>query len=376
MPETNHPEGSIMIAGARRSTGRPRRNLCIVLALLAGGAEAAVPAQAPISRESQSLKAARPAAERIGSGPIIRPDMPGLEGELGDNIDGPSVIKVPGWIKKPLGRYYMYFAHHRGKYIRLAYADDPKGPWTVYRDGTLKLDQTSALHHVASPDVIVDDEKKHLILYYHGPTEAPGGKYGGRPYEQKTFVATSADGILFKAESGAIAPPYMKAFRYKGYTYGLAMGDKTSAYPLWLRSGLFVRSQDGIAPFETGPRILDEMRHTAVVRRGDTLHVFYTIVGDEPERILYTTVDLRPDWSEWTASAPVEVLRPELAYEGADVPLAASRGGMASGREHALRDPGVLDDAGQLYLYYAVAGEKGIGVAKIGLEDRAPPVAK
>ena len=41
-----------------------------------------------------------------------------------DNINGPTVIRVPPWVKRPLGRYYMYFAHHMGAFIRLAYADD------------------------------------------------------------------------------------------------------------------------------------------------------------------------------------------------------------------------------------------------------------
>src|ERR1035441_6076482 len=35
---------------------------------------------------------------------------------VGDNLNGPSIIRVPPWIKKPLGRYYMYFAHHKGQY--------------------------------------------------------------------------------------------------------------------------------------------------------------------------------------------------------------------------------------------------------------------
>src|SRR5512136_199163 len=60
---------------------------------------------------------------------------------LGDNINGPSVIRVPSWIKKPLGKYYMYFAHHGGKYIRLAYADTLQGPWRIYESGSLTLAQ-------------------------------------------------------------------------------------------------------------------------------------------------------------------------------------------------------------------------------------------
>ncbi|MCW2348578.1 hypothetical protein [Sphingobium sp. B12D2B] len=352
-----------------RSGNRTKRTYAGLLAgllispILAGASPAT--AQAPTSRSTESVKVSAVVAERIGSGPVIYPDMPGLEGDLGNNINGPSVIRVPSWIKNPLGKYYMYFGHHRGGYIRLAYADRPEGPWTVYKDGTLRLEQTSALHHISSPDAVVDEENKRIVLYYHGATEMPGGDYGGRPYAQRSFVATSPDGLSFTAASGAFGAPYIRVFSYKGNSYGLGMADKASAYPVWLRSGQFFRSASLLPPFEAGPRILDEMRHAGVTRIGDTLHVFYTNVGDSPERILHASVDLRPDWSEWTASTPTEVMRPEKAYEGANLPLVSSRGGMATGAEHALRDPGVLNDDGRIYLYYAVSGEKGIAVARV-----------
>ena len=74
--------------------------------------------------------------ERLAHQPIIRPHM---DNRMGDNINGPSLIRVPGWIARPLGRYYLYFAHHDGRYIRLAYSDELPGPWTTYRDGVLPL---------------------------------------------------------------------------------------------------------------------------------------------------------------------------------------------------------------------------------------------
>jgi hypothetical protein len=325
-------------------------------------------AQAPDGRANDSVGAVTVKAERIGKGPVIYPGMAGLEGELGDNIDGPSVIRVPSWIEKPLGKYYMYFGHHRGTYIRLAYADRPEGPWTVYKPGTLQLDQTSALHHIASPEAVVDEANKRVLLYYHGATEMPGGNYGGRPYAQRSFVAASSDGIGFRNETGPIAMPYMRVFGYKSATYGFAMSDKASAYPLWLRSGQFFRSATMTAPFAAGPRVLDEMRHAGVTVIGDRLHIFYTNVGESSERIYHSDVDLRPDWMDWTATAPTEVLRPERTYEGATRPLSVSRGGPASGFENALRDPAVLNDDGRLYLYYSVAGEKGIAVAKVDIK--------
>src|SRR5712692_4214378 len=61
--------------------------------------------------------------------PIIRPHM---DDRMGDNINGPSLIRVPDWVEKLLGRYYLYFAHHDGRYIRLAYSDDLLGPWTMH----------------------------------------------------------------------------------------------------------------------------------------------------------------------------------------------------------------------------------------------------
>src|SRR5262249_16940940 len=62
---------------------------------------------------------------------------------LGDNVNGPSIIRVPSWIEHPLGRYYMYFAHHMGTHIRLAYADAITGPWHVYDPGVLEVKDTA-----------------------------------------------------------------------------------------------------------------------------------------------------------------------------------------------------------------------------------------
>src|SRR5262249_17714167 len=73
---------------------------------------------------------------RLAQQPIIRPHM---DDRMGDNINGPSLIRVPDWVEKPLGRYYLYFAHHDGRYIRLAYSDDLLGPWTMHRKGALPL---------------------------------------------------------------------------------------------------------------------------------------------------------------------------------------------------------------------------------------------
>ena len=56
---------------------------------------------------------------------------PNLSNEIGSNVQGPSLIKVPEWINNKLGNSYLYFADHKGDHIRLAYSDTLQGPWKI-----------------------------------------------------------------------------------------------------------------------------------------------------------------------------------------------------------------------------------------------------
>src|SRR4051812_36534238 len=70
--------------------------------------------------------------------PVVRPGMVGnSDGEWSGNLNFPSVVRVPDWVEGRLGKYYLYFSAHHGTYVRLAYADEVTGPWTVYEPGTL-----------------------------------------------------------------------------------------------------------------------------------------------------------------------------------------------------------------------------------------------
>ena len=89
---------------------------------------------------------------RLASGPIIGPY---LHPSIGVNIQGPSLIRVPDWIDGRLGGYYLYFADHKGSYIRLAYADHLAGPWRVHPPGSLHLAQSRFL--TAPPAVSADE---------------------------------------------------------------------------------------------------------------------------------------------------------------------------------------------------------------------------
>jgi hypothetical protein len=293
----------------------------------------------------------RPKAVRSPASPIIRPGMEGLEGEAGSNINGPSIIRAPSWVADPPGRYLLYFAHHQGTSIRLAFADRLEGPWKIHAPGVLRLKETAARGHIASPDVHVDEERRQVRMYFHGPAPSGGG--------QVTYLATSADGLRFQASRDPLGPFYFRVFRHGGMHYALAKKEN--------RSGVLLRSSDGVTPFEEGPEIIPRMRHAAVAVRGDRLLVFYSRIGDAPESILFSEIPLAGDWTGWRPTEPELVIAPELPYEGASLPLRPSRPGAAPGPVREIRDPCLFAEDGKLYLLYSVAGEGGLGLAELTL---------
>ena len=348
--------------------------------------------------------------QRLPDNPLIHADLdPSLSAAaLGDgyvNINWPSLLRVPQWIDKPLGKYYLYFSHHKGDRMRLAYADDVKGPWRIYEPGVLPLSesgfpteavaasepnqalkdlwqnfsifvirdylilnhQASVLDqaaraergietaaerapHIASPEVVVDRQNERLLMFYHGL------EYGTR---QLSRVAESVDGIHFSPLDGTIPSPYLRSFNYGEKYYLLGM------------PGILFRADNAAGPFKARRHSLFEprMRHMGVWLDGATLHVFWSRVGDAPESILLSRIDLNPsNWNNWKASEGVEIMRPETDWEGADLgPLPSLRGELAE-EANELRDPYVFeDDDHQKYLLYVGRGEKAIGIAKLGL---------
>ena len=140
---------------------------------------------------------------RLEHNPIITEAM--LPPGDGDNINGPSLIRVPDWVEAPLGKYYLYFAHHRGAYIRLAYANHASGPWKVLHGRVLNVSEVPLVRdHIASPDVIIDDANRQLRMYFHGPSVAGKG--------QHTYVALSKTGLEYIPHSTALAPSTFARF--------------------------------------------------------------------------------------------------------------------------------------------------------------------
>lgn len=310
---------------------------------------------------AQAAAGQAPTVVRLADGPIIVPNM---DARMGSNIQGPSLIRVPDWIDNPLGKYYLYFADHRGTYIRLAYADDITGPWRMFEAGSLKLEDSffpttcppcslapgaggSLYAHIASPDVHVDDENQQIVMYIHGRGAG----------EQLTRLALSRDGLNFEGAPQVLGRPYFRVIEQGEYHYALSM------------PGYMYRSRDGRSDFQEGPRFFnDNMRHNALLIRDNTLHVFWTQAGHAPERIFLSTIDMTDDWMQWQESEPVEVLRPETEWEGAELEVAPSRRGHIDERVNQLRDPAIFEEDGKVYLLYSIAGEHGLAIAELLFE--------
>jgi hypothetical protein len=293
---------------------------------------------------------------RLKNNPVIRPEM--LPGKDGANINGPCLIKVPTWVKNPLGKYYLYFAHHSGTYIRLAYANSIEGPWTVYAPGTLKLSEAPGCKgHIASPDVVIDEKTKEFRMYFHGPSKKVDG--------QKTYLAISQDGIHFKASDEIL-----------GIFYWRVVPDDQGWFAMG-KGGQMYRSHTGLTVFEEGRNPFPESigrtkeanspgpRHLALEPVTGGLWVYYTNIGDAPERILRVFINTQGDWNTWKTTKPEEVLQPEKPYEGVDLPIIHSLAGETKVREHAVRDPAIYKENGHRYLVYSVAGESGIAIAEL-----------
>ena len=286
--------------------------------------------------------------------------------EIGNNINGPSLIKAPNWLPNCLGRYYLYFGHHFGQNIRMAFSNNLTGPWNIYKGGVLDLKETPFTHerpnakqpqwateegvdglypHIASPDVHINTREKSLEMFFHG-LDHDG--------EQRSLRALSNDGLTWWVQSQRIKQTYLRVFRYKNIKYALGWGGQ-------------ILRQNSDGTFELGPWSFGDQghRHASALVQGDKLHVVWTRIGDAPEQILYSTIDISLSWRDWYATEGQVILKPKFDWEGANLPISNSTVGGLTKQEHALRDPFLFEQNEEIYMLYAGGGETCIGIAKL-----------
>ena len=277
-------------------------------------------------------------------------------GNLAGNINGPSVIRVPDWIPaservNPNAVYYMYFAHHVGFNIRLAWAESLNGEWRLFntgnapdrawgvngnntgtqtpRTGVLSLSSgntgnnrvesnggsnlIAANGHIASPDVHVDNVNQRILMYYHAPyTEING---------QNTFIATSKYGLNFNAthqggESGvdlggnpfgvrSVVPGggYVRTFIISGQTFAFSNINELWRAPRFNDAGELntianADSEGGLwnpsAGFNAvGENWWNSPGLTLFDQSANPLRDFYASIGEQPNDVRHVSVYTR-----------------------------------------------------------------------------------
>ena len=275
-------------------------------------------------------------------------------------INGPVCFKVPNWIKKPLGKYYLIFSDHRGSFLRLAYTNNLNSKWSISKNKILDVKDFKKIFydHVASPEIYIDQRKKKICLYFHSRSRKHGR-------EQMTFVAISNNGIDYKIKNKKpIAPFYFRIFKHKSEFYGLSKG------------GDLLKSKNKFSKFKYVKNIFDKygdkyhnkngsIRHLCLVYKQKYLEIFYSKIGDKPERIFQSILHFSDNKYEWSISTTKEVLRPTKIFEGSNIKVKRSNSGAAIKNENDVRDPYILNDNNKYLLFYSVKGEKGIALAEL-----------
>jgi hypothetical protein len=226
---------------------------------------------------------------------------------------------------------------------------------------------------VASPDIYIDNEAQPVRMYFH--RRVPNDNFA-----IVTSAAFASDGIHFDTTfTPEIVTAYARHFVWQGYFY------------LTDRQGFLWRSRDGLTNLEAGPNTIGNafeepsiivpgnpylgyVRHLGLYLNGDVLYIYGSRVGDAPERILWTTMDLQGDWLNWTAVTPIqEGFQSNTTYEGAFLPIAPSQKGSVAVPVHQLRDPFPFSTNGRCYIFYTVAGEQGVAGALLPESFCFPP---
>ena len=106
----------------------------------------------------------------------------------------------------PSANFYLYYAAHRGRCIKMAWASHLEGPWHDYNNpsfaygcGVMPLPErrrkgrggrgTFGWDHVSAPHVLFNSKHQRFVMFFHGRHGGSGG--------HNSFIASSSDGINF-----------------------------------------------------------------------------------------------------------------------------------------------------------------------------------
>jgi len=285
------------------------------------------------------------------------------------NINGPTVIEYT--LPRLLGSkiYIMYFASHKGRYIRTAWSRSPIGKFrTIPLVYILPIwnNFSERKDHVASPEVLTINKINYLFTHSPSRYFAPG--------RQITYISRLYFGLFCFSAKPTKLPSYSRFFYYKDDLYAITNGADVFRFTVETLEPVKLEADISKLLIPDSEDIAIRVRHSQVVQYKDKMLCFFTRVGDSPERIFVAEMKFTSE--EIIFSQPMELLRPETDYEGIKIKAQPSRNGMAKTAQNAIRDPFVAKFGEQYFLYYATSGEKGIACALLNFQkiDYDPPI--
>lgn len=286
---------------------------------------------------------------------------------IGENINGPTVVRLHGSFKKKIGfKFLLLFAHHEGEFIRLLGSNSIIDRWRLIPEKLLDLKRNFEFHdHVASPDAHYLKKKNELIIFFHSR------ELGSR--DQKTYIASFRDSLSVSPSIYSTNLPfYARIFLIKGVAYALTKGGN-----LFEAADMNLRNWTPLINIFTGQGSLDDIyqnqygsvRHLCVVKHKNTHLVFYTIIGDSPEKIWASRLIVDQTKGFYSAIGKTLILLPSENYEGSQIDLKNSKSGPSLFPENAVRDPFVYKSRRNYFLFYSIKGEFGIALASLNIKS-------
>jgi len=290
------------------------------------------------------------------------------------NINGPFPLRTRSWMH-PVFREHsvlVYYSSHLSKGLKgfIHVLGGNNEEIETYRHLGITLDFSGPLcQSYHSPSLVVDDTTETTYMYVHGHMCRSG--------TQPTVLFQSRDGVAWTATTNNHNWNsttkillndlfYMTApIWYKDAYYALAETQENS-----IGSAVLLKSSSLEGPFLKHKIVAQGLRHVDVHLIDSTLCLFYTLIGDMPERIMLSTIDLEDN--DLSLLPGPTVLTPIHEHEHGNAPdVPSSSGASGCGPASELRDPHFLPDRDVSenvlsgLLFYAVQGERAIAMARI-----------
>ena len=153
-----------------------------------------------------STQGEEPLPEFTFKGISLHPD--GLSYAPTGELEHPTVIKLEGRVKNPLGGYYLYYAPHKHVGIGMVYSDSLEGPWKEYQGNPV-------LEGSAAPDIRWIKDKNKFYMWGHRKNS-------------QTELWTSDDGLHFEYQGVSVTAKnigtrnasYTRVYEYPLEQYG------------------------------------------------------------------------------------------------------------------------------------------------------------